>query len=49
MTKKPTQFEKKDFTISAKDAARICDGLELAASWDKTEIYYQLKNWLEGK
>jgi len=45
MPKSP--FDRKDFAISRKDAERIVDGLELAASWDKTEIYYQLKNWLE--
>lgn len=49
MTNKPSQFEKKDFTINARDAARICDALEFASSWDKTDIYYKLKNWLEGK
>lgn len=47
--KKPTQFETKEFMISANDAARICDALEFAASWDKTDIYYKLKNWIEGK
>jgi hypothetical protein len=46
---KPNQFEKKEFVISAKDAKRICEALEFDASWDKTEIYYVLKNWLEGK
>lgn len=40
-------FEKKEFTISRRDAERIVDGLELAAAWDKTEIYYQLKDWLD--
>lgn len=49
MTKKPEQFERKEFNILAKDAKRICEALEFDASWDKTEIYYQLKNWLEGK
>lgn len=44
MTKKP--FEKKEFVISAKDAKRICEALEFDASWDKTEIYYLLKDWL---
>lgn len=38
---------KKQFTISLRDAKRICDGLELAASWDKTEIYYQLLEWIK--
>lgn len=38
---------KKVFEISLRDAKRICDGLELAASWDKTEIYYQLLNWIK--
>lgn len=33
--------------ISRRDAERIVDGLELAAAWDKTEIYYQLKDWLK--
>jgi hypothetical protein len=49
MTNKPSRFQKKEFTISAKDAARICDALEFAASWDKTEIYYKLKDWVDGK
>jgi len=44
MPRKPT--DKVVFYISARDAERICDGLELAATWDKTEIYYQLKDWL---
>ena len=45
---KPTQFEKKEFSISAKDAKRICDALEFCADFDKTEIYYKLKFWLDG-
>lgn len=49
MAEKPNQFEKKEFILSAKDAARVCDALEFAASWDKTEIYYKLKFWIEGK
>jgi hypothetical protein len=49
MTEKPSKFEKKEFIISAKDAARICDALEFAASWDKTDIYYKLKDWIGGK
>lgn len=48
MIDQPTQFENKEFTISAKDAARIIDALELAASWDKTQVYYELKNWVDG-
>lgn len=40
-------FERREFTINRRDAERILDGLELAASWDKTEIYYQLKDWLK--
>jgi hypothetical protein len=48
MTKRPTEFEKKEFVISAKDAARIIDALEFAASWDKTQIFYELKDWLDG-
>lgn len=43
-----TPHEKKEFTINAKDAARIIDALEFASSWDKTEIYYELKNWVDG-
>ena len=46
--KKPGQFEKKEFVINAKDAARIIDALEFTSSWDKTDIYYKLKNWLDG-
>ena len=38
---------RKQFNISLRDAKRIVDGLELAASWDKTEIYYELKNWID--
>jgi hypothetical protein len=45
---KDTEYtSKKDFNISLRDARRICDGLELAASWDKTSIYYDLKVWIE--
>ena len=33
--------------ISLKDARRICEGLELSAQWDKTEIYYILKDWIQ--
>lgn len=40
-------FEKRNFEINRRDAERIVEGLELAASWDKTEIYYELKRWLE--
>lgn len=38
---------KRDFQISLKEAERICEALELAASWDKTEIYYKLKEWVD--
>lgn len=38
---------KRKFEISLRDAKRICDGLELAASWDKTEIYYILLDWIK--
>ena len=38
---------KRKFEISLRDAKRICDGLELAASWDKTEIYYVLLDWIK--
>ena len=40
-------MSKKTFDISLRDAKRICDGLELASSWDKTEIYYELLNWIK--
>ena len=33
--------------ISRFDAEKITHGLELAASWDKTEIYYRLNDWLQ--
>lgn len=33
--------------IKISDAKRIVEALEFDASWDKTEIYYQLKEWLE--
>lgn len=33
--------------ISLRDARRICDALELSAQWDKTEIYYVLKDWID--
>lgn len=36
-----------EFEISLKDARRIVDGLELAATWDKTKIYYELKDWID--
>jgi len=49
MTNKPSLFQKKEFAISAKDAARICDALEFVASCGKTEIYHQLKEWIDGK
>lgn len=39
--------DKKEFIISRKDAERIVDGLELAASWDKTKIYYILREWID--
>lgn len=42
-------MSKKTFEISLRDARRICDGLEPAASWDKTEIYYQLLYWIKEK
>ena len=42
-------FEKRDFSISLADAKRICDGLELAAAYDKTRIYYELKRWINEK
>lgn len=38
---------KRNFEIALRDAKRICDGLELAASWDKTEVYYVLLNWIK--
>ena len=42
--------DKIQFEISRRDAQRVVDGLELNASWDKTEIYYKLCAWLkEGK
>jgi hypothetical protein len=40
-------WEKGTFSISRAEAARIIDGLELSASWDKTKIYYELKRWLD--
>lgn len=45
----PDSKEKKEFTISRRDAERVVESLELAASWDKTEIYYKLKQWLEDQ
>lgn len=33
--------------ISLREARRICDALELSAQWDKTEIYYVLKDWID--
>jgi hypothetical protein len=38
---------KKNFQISLRDAKRVVNGLELAAAWDKTEIYYLLKDWID--
>jgi hypothetical protein len=49
MSKIPSKFEKKDFVLSVSDATRICEALEFSATWDKTEVYYKLKNWIEGK
>lgn len=46
---KPIQFDRKKFNVSAKDAKRVVDALEFDASCDKTEIYYELKNWLDGE
>lgn len=40
---------KKEFTISESDAKRIVDSLEFSADWDKTEIYYKLKFWLDER
>ena len=40
-------FEKKEFVISRKDAVRIVEALEFSADWDKNEIYYELKEWIE--
>jgi len=37
---------KRQFEISVKDAKRICDALEFCSDWDKTEIYYKLKEWV---
>lgn len=42
-------FKKKEFTISLKDAIRILEALEFCASWDKTEIYYELKLWVDNQ
>jgi len=40
-------MDKKSFEITKKEAERILDALELAATWDKTQIYYKLKDWLD--
>lgn len=42
-------FEKKEFVISRKDAVRIVEALEFSADWDKTEIYYELKEWVDDQ
>lgn len=42
-------FEKRTFEISKKDAAKIIVALELDASWDKTEIYYEHQKWFKEK
>lgn len=41
-------FLKQDFTINIKDAKRIVDSLEFTADYDKTEIYYSLKKFVES-
>ena len=41
------QIKTQTFEISFKDAKRIIDGLELNASWDKTEIYYELVKFVK--
>lgn len=38
---------KNQFNISITDARRIVASLEFTADFDKTEIYYQLRNWLD--
>ena len=38
---------KKNFEISLCDGKRVLDGLEVAASQDKTELYYILKKWAD--
>lgn len=41
------ELQKTTQEISLRDARRICDALELSAQWDKTEIYYVLKDWID--
>jgi hypothetical protein len=39
----------KDFEISITDAQYLIRALELDASWDKTKVYYQLKEWINDE
>lgn len=38
---------KKEFSINIKDAKRLVDSLEFTADFDKTDIYYHLKEWVK--
>lgn len=40
-------LKKKEFVITIRDAKRIIDSLEFSADFDKTEIYYELKQWVD--
>jgi len=43
------QLDNREFKISREDAEYIVEGLELSAMWDKTSIYYTLKDWIDQK
>jgi hypothetical protein len=40
-------LKKKEFVINIRDANRIVAALEFSADFDKTEIYYEIKQWVE--
>lgn len=40
-------LKEKEFVITIRDAKRIIDSLEFSADFDKTEIYYELKQWVD--
>lgn len=47
MFDKNGMIKKKEFSINIRDAQRIMESLEFSADFDKTEIYYKLKEWVD--
>lgn len=41
-------MKKQDFSINIRDAKRIIESLEFSADFDKTDIYYKLKIWVDS-